>query len=132
MPIPTFMESTTEVLPGVGLAPVETIVRSSSASVLAGQTALAGGGQTGATPITAKFNEFTVVATAADSSLLPKSAAGMSLYVDNAGAASMNVFPASGEKINGGTANAAFAVANGKRCLFYCVVAGNWKTLLTA
>jgi hypothetical protein len=89
--------------------------------------------QTGATPITAVLNEFSTVGSSGGASLLPLAAAGMIIYVDNIGGSnSMNVFPASGQTINGGSANAAFAVANAKRCIFYCVVAGNWKTLLTA
>ena len=121
-----------EVLPGGVSHPTDSAQVAKLRSSASGLTALAGGGQTGATAITTVLAEFATVATAADSSILPAAKAGMMLLVANAGAASMNVFPASGEKINGGSANAAFAVANAKRCLFFCVKDGNWYTLLTA
>ena len=95
--------------------------------------ALAGGGQAGATPITAMNARVTTVGTAADSVGLPPSKAGLILYVTNAHATnSMNVFPASGDAINALSANAAFAVAATKTCGFICYTAGRWHTLLTA
>jgi hypothetical protein len=95
-------------------------------------TAHAGGGQGSATAISTVMSRFTTVATAGDSSVLPASKPGMTLTVINAGAASMNVFPATGEQINALGANGAFAVAAGKTCQFYCTVAGQWHTLLSA
>jgi hypothetical protein len=97
-----------------------------------GLTALAGGGQTGATPITTAMARFSTVATLNDSAILPVSQPGMSITVSNAGAAGMNVFPASGEAINAGSANAAFAVASGKTAEFVCYSAGRWHTILSA
>lgn len=95
-------------------------------------TALAGGGQPGATAITTQIARFTTVGTAADSALLPTSIAGLEVTVINAAASnSMNVFPKSGDKINALSANAAFAVAANKTCTFYCVTAGQWHTQLT-
>jgi hypothetical protein len=95
-------------------------------------TALAGGGQAGATPITKDITRFTVVATGCDSSLLPAALAGRQVTVINSGAASMNVFPATGETIDAGAANAASAVANGKTATFHCPIAGKWFKLLSA
>jgi hypothetical protein len=96
-------------------------------------TALAGGGQTGATQINSMNARVTTVATAADSVVLMPSAKGLIVYVTNAAAAnSMNVFPASGDKINALSANAAFAVAAGKTCAFVCYTAGQWHSLLSA
>lgn len=95
-------------------------------------TAHAGGGQGSATPITTQMARFTVVATIADSAVLPVSAPGMSYTVANAAANSMNVFPATGEIINALAANAAFAIAGGKTCEFVCMKAGQWHTLLSA
>jgi hypothetical protein len=96
-------------------------------------TAKAGGGQSGATPLTAMMNRVVTVASAADSVLLPASAAGMNLTVINAHASnSMNMFPATGETINALSANAAFAVAAGKTVEVYCVSAGQWHTILSA
>ena len=101
-------------------------------------TAFAGGGQTNATPLTAKLNRVSTVASSGDSILLPVSLAGMQLTVCNAGAQSMNVFPnaadnsAAGGKINALSANTAFAVASGKTASFTCFSAGQWETILSA
>lgn len=97
-----------------------------------GLTALASGGQTGATPITKSIVRFTTVATSGDSSILPSAVPGMAITVINAGAAPMNVFPASGEKINALSADTAFSVVNNKTATFYCAVAGTWNSNLTA
>ena len=96
-------------------------------------TAHAGGGQGSATALTSMFNRVTTVATAADSVILPASAAGMCITVTNAAAAnSMNVFPATGDAINALGANAAFALAAGKTAEFVCYTAGQWHSILSA
>jgi hypothetical protein len=97
-------------------------------------TAKAGGGQAGATQITAMNARVTTVGTAADSVVLPKAAAGLIVYVTNAHATnSMNVFPAVGDAINALSANTAFAVAATKTCAFVCYSNGGpWHSLLTA
>lgn len=96
-------------------------------------TALASGGQPGATPITTQIARFTTVANAGDSAILPASTPGLELTVINAAAVnSMNVFPATGDKINALSANSAFAIAATKVVTFYCTVAGQWHTQLTA
>lgn len=113
----------------VGTNPILTQGNPTVANAL---TARAGGGQALATPLTAGINRVTVCATLADSSLLPPSFAGARLTVSNFGAASMNVFPATGEQINALGANAAFAVAAGKAALFECPVVGTWQSILSA
>lgn len=96
-------------------------------------TALAGGGQTGATLNQYGTNRYTTVATAADSSIMPPAKAGDIIIVINAAAAnSMNVFPASGEKFNALSGDAAFALASNKTAIFICAVDGTWNTVLTA
>jgi hypothetical protein len=95
-------------------------------------TAHAGGGQGSATLCPAVINRFTTVATAGDSGLLPSAKAGMQVTVTNAGAASMNVFPASGEQINNAAANAAFALAAGKTANFTSAANGAWHAVLSA
>lgn len=95
--------------------------------------ARAGGGQGAATLLTAMQNRVTTVAAPNDSVLLPPSVTGMNITVVNAAPAnSMNVFPASGDKINALAANAAFAVAAGKTAEFFCTTAGQWHTILSA
>lgn len=96
-------------------------------------TAYAGGGQTNGTALPAYINRVTTVATAADSVKLPAATPGGDTIVINAAAAnSMNVFPATGEYINGLSANAALAVAAGKTVYFVCPVAGRWYAIVSA
>lgn len=96
-------------------------------------TAFATGGQTNAIALTASYNRVTTVAAAADSVKLPAAVAGSRVVVFNKAAAnSLNVFPATGDKINALAVNAAYAMAVTKGALFLCVVDGTWDTLLTA
>lgn len=130
-------------IPSIGLDTVNGVVYVTGASNTAGWnppmysaasglTAHAGGGQANATAITTQVAQFSTVATLNDSSVLPKALAGMRIVVMNSGAASMNVFPASGETINALSANTAFAVANGKTAMFVSPVNGKWFSILTA
>lgn len=95
-------------------------------------TAFAGGGQTDAVQLTARFNRITTVTTAADSVKLPAAKAGASCFVFNKGANSANVFPSTGDKVNALSANAAYALAAAKGAMFVCMVDGTWDTILTA
>jgi hypothetical protein len=95
-------------------------------------TAFATGGQASATLLTANHNRITVCATAADSVKLPAATVGKRVTVYNAGAASCNVFPQTGESTNSGSANAAFAVAATKSCIFNCGANGIWTATLSA
>lgn len=98
-----------------------------------GLTALAGGGQSGATALKYGVNRVTVVATAGDSVLLPAAKAGHSVAVINADAAeAMDMFPAVGESINALSANTALSVAVNKTLLLVCAVDGIWNSILTA
>lgn len=89
-------------------------------------TALSGGGQTGATPLNFGINVFSTVAAGGNSAILPASVLGQEVIVINNGANSMNVFPATGDTINGGSANAAVAVAAGAIGVFRGDSATNW------
>lgn len=103
------------------------------ASVSNGLTALASGGQTGATSLDAALCRVTTVATAADSVVLPVAFAGRRIVVVNAAAANaMAVFPALGDVINALSANASISVAANKTIEFVCVVTGTWNSMLTA
>lgn len=68
-------------------------------------TAFASGGQASATALTGEFNNVTTCATAGDSVKLPAAALGKSITVKNSGAASLAVFPATGDAINALAAN---------------------------
>lgn len=92
----------------------------------------AGGGQGSALPIVTMISRFTTVATTGDSAILPTGVAGMSITIINAGANSMNVFPDVGSTINGGAANAAYALAAGKTAQIVTTLAGAWHALLSA
>jgi hypothetical protein len=96
-------------------------------------TAHAGGGQGSATPLTTVLNRVTTVASSGDSVLLPVSAGGLQITVTNATATNpMNVFPQSGDAINALSVNTAFSVAVGKTASFFCTVAGQWHSILSA
>lgn len=97
-------------------------------SYINGLTALAGGGQSGATLLPRTLNRVTTVATAGDSVLLPAASAGLRVTAINAGANSMNVFPAgSTDVINALSAATALAVASNSTTIFYCAVNGTWN-----
>jgi hypothetical protein len=91
-----------------------------------GVTAHAGGGQTSAAAITDDYTHVTTTASANDSVILPASAAGMIRWIQNSGAQTLAVYPAVGETINGGSANADVTVATGHACCLICYTAGAW------
>ncbi len=113
----------------IGAQPVLSAMPSSYAT---GVVAKAGGGQALATALTANNNRITTCATAGDSVILGAATPGASQSVFNAGAASMNVFPAVGEAIGVGAVNAAFAVPAGKGAQFTCSAQGVWNSNLSA
>lgn len=105
----------------------------SGGSVLSGITAFAGGGQGSATALTGTTNIIATCATLNDSVKLPAGVvAGDEVWVRNNGAASANVFPQTGGAINGGSANAAVALAASKTMAFRSLGSGNWLAILTA
>lgn len=97
-------------------------------------TAHAGGGQANAVPIVSGLARITVVASAGDSVVLPKSVRGMEVaLVNDAAVNACNVFPAVGDSINALAVNTAFSLAavNGAGAgptVFYCYTAGVWRT----
>ena len=97
-------------------------------STQTGVVAHAGGGQGAATQITAMQVQVSTVATTADSVKLPASQPGLEIVLVNNGANSMNVFPATGEQINGGGANVAAAQAAAAVTFYMCFVTGSWVT----
>ena len=112
----------------VGVAPCLVVYPIYAANTL---TALAGGGQTGAT-LLANISRITVCATTADSCKLPSALPGADCEGVNLGAASTTIYPQTGEAINSGSANAGFAVGAGKGFRFTCSVAGTWNAMLGA
>lgn len=100
--------------------------------VTSGLTAYATGGQANATALANSINVISTCATIGDSVKLPVADIGDELWVRNNGAASCDVFPQTGGAINGGSANAAMAVANSKTAIFKSLGSGNWIAVLTA
>lgn len=90
-------------------------------------TAFATGGQGSAVQLAALINTITVCATSGDSVKLPTAAAGLAITVNNQGAASLNVFPATGDLINSLAINAAFAILPGQSATFSSTVALKWN-----
>jgi Protein of unknown function (DUF2793) len=91
----------------------------------------AGTTQGTATAITKQTNEFTTVA-ASSGAILPGPEQGEFIFVANAGANALNIYPASGHSINALAANAAFSLAAGKNCLFWAATATKWYANLSA
>jgi hypothetical protein len=91
--------------------------------------------QAGGTPITTALNRVTTANTN-DGVTLPVSAPGMQVTVINASANTIKVYPNAGgtgtEQINAVGANAAYTIATVKSVSFYCTLAGQWHTILTA
>jgi hypothetical protein len=99
-----------------------------------GITALAGGANGASTPLlTGDANIIATCATTADSVKLPTGqSTGDELFLRNNGAASANVFPPTGGKINNGSTDAAAAVGASKTALFKSIGTLDWLMVLTA
>jgi hypothetical protein len=89
------------------------------------------GSAQGGCPLTSSFNVVSVCANAGDAVTLPAVfQAGTVIFIKNNGAASCDVFPASGDDAGAG-ANTAVAVANAKGIVFIATVANStWATLM--
>jgi hypothetical protein len=109
------------------------LASSGRVALKANGSGLSGAGTTQgtATVITNQTNEFTTVA-ASSGAVLPSPEQGEFIFVANAGANALNVYPASGHSINALAANAAFSLAAGKNALFWAATASKWYALLSA
>lgn len=105
-------------------------------SVTAGLTALAGGGQTGATALPSVINSVDTVASGNDSVALPLAVAGQVIFVaNNAAANSMQVFGSGTDTINNVATATGVAQAAAKGAVYMCTKsapAGKWFRVLTA
>lgn len=94
-------------------------------------TASVSSDQAGGVPIRYKNSRITTVGTIGDSVTLPFGQEGMSLIIVNSGANSADIFPATGQIINAGAADAALALAAAARVrLEY--TGGRWFSNLSA
>ena len=91
----------------------------------------AGSNQGTATVITKQTNQFTTVA-ASSGAILPSPEQGEFIFIANAGANALSVYPASGHSINALANNAAFSMAVGKNTLFWAATSSKWYALLSA
>lgn len=91
----------------------------------------AGTTQGTALAITNQTNEFTTVA-AGTGGILPSPEQGEFIFVANAGANALNVYPATGHSINPLAANTAFSLAAGKNALFWAASSTKWYANLSA
>lgn len=96
-----------------------------------GVTATASGTQGNSVLLQTAFNRITTAA-AGSGVRIPPAVAGAELTVINRGANAVNVFPSTGDAINGGAANAAYSLATLRSCRFICAVAGQWDIQLSA
>ncbi len=91
----------------------------------------AGSTQGTATVISKQTNEFTTVGSG-QGAVLPSPEQGEFIFIANAGANALSVYPASGHSINALSVNTAFSVAAGKNAMFWAATASKWYSLLTA
>ncbi|HEY6349612.1 MAG TPA: hypothetical protein VI636_09405 [Candidatus Angelobacter sp.] len=91
-----------------------------------GVVAHAGGGQGPATALVKELNRVATVATAGDSVVLPGSAAGLTIIVENHGANPMQVFGAGADTINDVAAATGVSQMQGSVVLYTCYTAGAW------
>ena len=91
----------------------------------------AGTTQGTALAITNQTNEFTTVA-ASSGGILPSPEQGEFIFVANAGANALNVYPATGHSINALASNAPFSLAAGKNAVFWAATASKWYANLSA
>ncbi|MBU6231404.1 hypothetical protein KGP36_01945 [Patescibacteria group bacterium] len=97
-----------------------------------GITAHSGGGQASAVPLTTTLNRVATVAADGDSVKLPAGTPGAEITVQNAGAHTLDVYPATGEYIDAGAQNAAVTIAAGKSYTFFCALAAYWGSVHSA
>lgn len=102
-------------------------------SAESGKTAAAGGGRPNAYPIVASNTQFTVVATAADSAVLPVAFPGLRIIIQNDdGADAMQIFANGSDTINATAGATGVSLAAGAAAMFICSVAGNWRRFVSA
>jgi hypothetical protein len=91
-----------------------------------GLTALAGGGQVGATQLSTELSRITTVATAGDSVMLPPALPGLTLVVTNHGANAMQVYGTGTDTINDNAAASGVSQMAGSEVIYVCYGPGRW------
>lgn len=80
----------------------------------------------GDVPLTKEINEVATVASSGDSVTLPPAVIGLVIVIIHNGGSNMDVFPASGDAINGGGVNNPETQSSGSRATYYAVDTTNW------
>lgn len=88
--------------------------------------------QSNAAPISAPSVVVVKVSASTRGIRLPVAATGLTELINNAGAHSVHVFPASGDRIGAAATNVATAVAAGKGGIFFAQDATTWRVILGA
>lgn len=91
-------------------------------------TALAGGGQAGATLLTGQTSRVATVATAGDSVMLPPSQPGLEVLVINHGNNPMQVYGNGSDQVDDVAAATGVSQMQNSFVLYSCASAGNWYT----
>ena len=81
----------------------------------------------GQQPLTTEINVVTAVANANDVVTLPAAVSGMKIVIINHGANTLQVFPASGDAIDGGAADASVTQATTVNDVYYAINGNNWE-----
>lgn len=89
-------------------------------------TAHAGGTKAAAFQLTKEMNRISVAATAGDSVLLPASAPGLTIIVENAGAAAVQVYGLGTDTINAVATATGVSQMAGSVVIYTCYAAGAW------
>lgn len=79
-----------------------------------------------------KIFGFATVATNGDSALLPAAIAGNTVFVRNAGAASLSLYAKGTDKINGVASATAYSLAADTSAIFFCALDAAWSAVKTA
>ena len=83
----------------------------------------------GQQPLTKDFNEVAVVANPNDVVTLPSAAQGMMIVVKNNGANNLQIFPASGDSLDAGAADASVTLTAGLAAIFFAINSTVWISL---
>lgn len=105
-----------------------TLAAGDSSGFATGLTASTTQTQGGALALTARYNNVTTVANANDAVVLPAAVAGLRITIRNSGANTLQVFPATGGTIDGGSANASVTVLAGVEVIFTATTTTAWLT----
>jgi len=92
-------------------------------------TANTGSSQATGEPLYDGWNIITTCGNAGDAVTMPEAVLGRLVRIINDGANSADVFPASGDNLDGAGANTAAALGNGDNISYFAVDSTNWRVV---